>query len=182
MFPADLLSEAADAARSPARAGPQAGDGGKLYRRLDRRAAHGDRRARPMSSSAGSSPTPTRPRPNCWALPEDLLARHGAVSEPVARAMVAGRAGAFARRCRRLGHRRCRARRRQPTPSRSGSCTSRPLRKGGDDPASGMPLRRHRPRTDPSRQRRGCASADLACGRRVRRRRSRARAPRRRSV
>ena len=98
---------------------------------------------------------------------DELLARHGAVSEPVARAMVQGA----------LAHSHADvAVSVTGVAGPGGGSDAKPvglvhiaaMRKGGDDPASGMPLRRHRPRADPSRQRRGRASADLACGRRFR--------------
>ena len=70
--------------------GPDGGGGRIVHRRADDVAA--DRRARQLALRPARAwwPTRTTSRRRCWAWPPALLEAHGAVSEPVARAMAEG--------------------------------------------------------------------------------------------
>ena len=89
-------------------------------------------------------------------VPEAMLAEHGAVSEPVARAMAEGALASSAGRHRRRRHRRRRPRRRHCRQAGG----ARAYRGGAQERAGaapGMPLRRHRARRGAPR--RACEAA-----------------------
>ena len=85
-------------------------------------------------------------------VPADLIARHGAVSEPVARAMAEGALGALACGYRRVRHGLRRTGRRQRGQA-GGDCVSGRRPQGPRHAPPGVPVRRYRPRQRAPRSR-----------------------------